>query len=147
MPDAELEALSLDDCLAMLRGHVIGRVAVVDTDFPVILPVNYRLVETSGKSWIALRTRRGNVIDRAAMPVAFEIDRFDISAQEGWSVLVRGTLHHVNPVAGGFGERFDPGPWLDDERDAWLIIEPFSITGRRLRTPQPYWAFHLEGYI
>ena len=71
MSDAELEALSFDDCLALLRDHVIGRVAVVDNDFPVILPVNYRLVETSGKSWIALRTRTGNVIDRAAMPVAF----------------------------------------------------------------------------
>jgi len=147
MPDAELETLSLDDCLAMLRSHGIGRVAVVDNDFPVILPVNYRLVETSGKSWIALRTRPGNVLDRAAMPVAFEIDHFDISAQEGWSVLARGTLHHVNPVAGGFGERFDPGPWFDDERDAWLIIEPFSITGRRLRSPQAHWAFRVEGYI
>jgi hypothetical protein len=35
------------------------------------------------------------VIDRAALPVAFEIDHFDVSAREGWSVLVRGTLHHV----------------------------------------------------
>ena len=26
------------------------------------------------------------------------------------------------------------------ERDAWLIIEPFSITGRRLRSPEPQWA-------
>jgi nitroimidazol reductase NimA-like FMN-containing flavoprotein (pyridoxamine 5'-phosphate oxidase superfamily) len=147
MADAELEALSLDECLALLRGHVIGRVAVVDNNFPVILPVNYRLVETSGKSWIALRTRRGNVIDQAAMPVAFEIDRFEVAAQEGWSVLVRGTLHHVNPVAGGFAERFDPQPWLEDERDAWLIIEAFSISGRRLRSPQPHWAFHIEGYV
>lgn len=146
MPDAELEALPLDDCLAILRGHGIGRVAVVDNEFPVILPVNYRLVETSGKSWIALRTRRGNVIDKAGMPVAFEIDHFDVAAQRGWSVLARGTLHHVNPVAGGFAERFDPQPWLEDERDAWLIIEPFSITGRRLRSRQ-LWAFHLEGYL
>jgi hypothetical protein len=93
-----------------------------------------------------LRTRRGNVIDQAAMPVAFEIDRFEVAAQEGWSVLVRGTLHHVNPVGGGFAERFDPQPWLEDERDAWLIIEPFSITGRRLRSRR-LWAFHLEGYL
>ncbi|MGO9875827.1 MAG: pyridoxamine 5'-phosphate oxidase family protein [Acidimicrobiia bacterium] len=147
MSDAQLETLSLDDCLALLRGHSVGRVAVIDNEFPVVLPVNYRLVETSGPTWVAVRTRPDNVIDRASMPVAFEIDRIDSAEREGWSVLVRGTLHHVDPNAAGFAERFDPQPWLDSERDAWLIIEPFSITGRRLRSPQPQWAFHLRGYL
>jgi nitroimidazol reductase NimA-like FMN-containing flavoprotein (pyridoxamine 5'-phosphate oxidase superfamily) len=147
MSDAQLETLSLDECLALLRGHSVGRVAVLDAEFPVILPVNYRLVETSGRSWIAFRTRPGNVIDRAPIPAAFEIDRVDLTEQDGWSVLVRGTLHHVSPDAGGFAERFDPQPWLDAERDAWLIIEAFSISGRLLRSPQPQWAFHLQGYL
>ena len=147
MSEAQLENLSLEDCVALLRGDSIGRVAVVDNGFPVVLPVNYRLVETSGRVWVALRTRPGNVLDQASMPTAFEIDRIDITEQEGWSVLVRGTLHHVNRDAGGFADRFDPQPWLDNERDAWLIIEPFSITGRRLRSPQPSWAFHLRGYL
>jgi hypothetical protein len=81
------------------------------------------------------------------MPVGFEIDGIDITDQQGWSVLVRGTLHHVRPDLAGFAERFDPEPWIDADRDAWLIIEPFSITGRRLRSPQPEWAFHLAGYL
>jgi nitroimidazol reductase NimA-like FMN-containing flavoprotein (pyridoxamine 5'-phosphate oxidase superfamily) len=147
MPDAELETLSYDDCLMLLRGQSVGRVAVVDNGFPIVLPINYRLVETSGPLWVALRTRPGNVIDRAPMPVALEIDRIDVGEQEGWSVVVRGTLHHVDPDAAGFRERFDPQPWLTDERDAWLIIEPFSITGRLLRSPAPQWTFHLQGYI
>ena len=147
MSDAQLEKLSLDHCLALLRGHSVGRVAVIVNEFPVVLPVNYKLVETSGPTWVALRTRPDNVIERASMPAAFEIDAVDITEQEGWSVLVRGTLHHVDPDAGGFRERFDPQPWLDNERDAWLIIEPFSITGRRLHSPQPQWTFHLEGYL
>ena len=147
MSDAQLEPLSLDHCLALLRGHSVGRVAVIVNEFPVVLPVNYKLVETSGPTWVALRTRPGNVIDRASMPAAFEIDGLGITEQEGWSVLVRGTLHHVDPDAGGFRERFDPQPWLDNDRDAWLIIEPFSITGRRLRSPQPLWTFHPHGYL
>ena len=147
MFDAQLEPLSLDHCLALLRGHSVGRVAVIDNEFPVVLPVTYKLVETSGPTWVVLRTRPGNVIDHAPMAAAFEIDQIDASEQEGWSVLVRGTLHHVDPDAAGFSERFDPRPWFDDERDAWLIIEPFSITGRRLRSPQPQWAFHLQGYL
>jgi len=147
MSDGQLEVLSLDQCLALLRGHEVGRVAVMVNEFPIVLPVNYKLVEKSGPVWVALRTRPGNVIDRASMPAAFEIDGIDASQQEGWSVLVRGTLHHVDPDSGDFRERFDPQPWLDDERDAWLIIESFWITGRLLRSPQPQWAFHLGGYL
>lgn len=147
MSDAQLEVLSLEDCLALLRGHVVGRVAVVDNEFPVVVPVNYKLVETRGPVWVGIRTRPGNVIDHPAMPAAFEIDGYSITEQEGWSVLVRGTLQHVDPDRGGLWEGHDPQPWLNDERDAWLAIEPFSITGRLLRSPQPQWAFHLRGYV
>jgi nitroimidazol reductase NimA-like FMN-containing flavoprotein (pyridoxamine 5'-phosphate oxidase superfamily) len=147
MSDARLEELPFDDCLELLRRQSVGRIAVVEHDFPIVLPVNFKLVETTGPCWIAIRTRPGNVLDRAPIPVAFEIDRFDLSEEEGWSVLVRGTLHHVRPDTGHFAERFDPHPWLEKDRDAWLIIEPFSITGRRLRSPQPEWSFHLAGYV
>ena len=145
--DAQLEVLTLDHCLALLRGHSVGRVAVMVNEFPIVLPVNYKLIENNGPVWVVLRTRPGNVIDRASLPAAFEIDGYSTSEQEGWSVLVRGTLHHVDPDTGDLRERFDPQPWLDDERDAWLIIEPFWITGRLLRSPQSQWAFHLGGYI
>src|SRR4051794_23972621 len=106
--NAELEVLPLDGCLALLRAHTVGRVAVVVNEFPIVLPVNYKLVETGGPVWVALRTRPGNVIDRASKPVAFEIDRIDSSEHEGWSVLVRGTLHHADADAADFRERFDP---------------------------------------
>ena len=46
-------------------------------------------------------------------------------------VAARNT-HHVDPDAAGFRERFDPEPWIVADRDAWLIVDPFSITGRRL---------------
>jgi nitroimidazol reductase NimA-like FMN-containing flavoprotein (pyridoxamine 5'-phosphate oxidase superfamily) len=147
MADQRLEELSLDTCLALLRTQKVGRIAVIAEDFPVVLPINFKLVEATGPCWVAIRTRPGNVIDRAPMPVAFEIDGFDTTEQEGWSVLVRGTLHHVRPDTGNFAERFDPQPWMDGERDAWLIIEPFSITGRRLRSPEPQWSFHVRGYL
>jgi nitroimidazol reductase NimA-like FMN-containing flavoprotein (pyridoxamine 5'-phosphate oxidase superfamily) len=144
--DAQLDELTLDECLALLRSQKVGRVAVMEHDFPVLLPVNFKLVETTGPAWVAIRTRPGNVIDRAPMPVAFEIDHIDLTEQAGWSVLVRGTLHHVRPDTGDFAERFDPQPWMERDRDAWLIIEPFSITGRRLRSPQPEWTLML-GYL
>jgi nitroimidazol reductase NimA-like FMN-containing flavoprotein (pyridoxamine 5'-phosphate oxidase superfamily) len=147
MSNVQLEELPIEACLALLRRENVGRIAVVENEFPVVLPINFKLVETTGPCWIAVRTRPGNVIDRAPMPVAFEIDGFDITEQEGWSVVVRGTLHHVRPDTGHFAERFDPHPWMESDRDAWLIIEPFSITGRRLRAPHREWTLHLSGYL
>ena len=58
------------------------------------------------------------------------IDETDSAHREGWSVVVRGTLHHVFPDVAAFRERFDPDPWVTEGRDAWLIVDPFAITGR-----------------
>ncbi|MGH8978032.1 MAG: pyridoxamine 5'-phosphate oxidase family protein [Acidimicrobiia bacterium] len=147
MNDAWLEPLSTDECQALLREHTFGRLAFVADEAPIVLPVNYRFVETTGRTWIALRTRPGNLIDQEAMKVAFEIDGIDPVHHQGWSVLVRGTLHHVDPDAAGFRERFDPEPWVLAERDAWLIIEPFAVSGRRLHPQTREWAFHLRAYL
>ncbi len=147
MSDARLEPLSLEACLAYLRTTSVGRIATVTDGYPVVLPVNYRLVETLGLTWIALRTRPGNTIDRASERAAFEIDGIDPARHRGWSVLVRGTLLPVDPDAAGFRERFDSAPWLGAERDAWLVIEPFSITGRELHPAEDEWAFHVEAYL
>ena len=144
MTEAWLEELSLDQCWALLRGTAIGRIGFLADEMLAVLPVNYRVVEAHGVTpgrWLALRTRPGNVIERASLMVAFEIDGFEVSNRQGWSVLVRGTLHHVDPDPASFRERFDSDPWLAAERDAWLIVEPFAITGRRLHPGDPEWAF------
>jgi nitroimidazol reductase NimA-like FMN-containing flavoprotein (pyridoxamine 5'-phosphate oxidase superfamily) len=141
------EELDLDTCLERLRAHVVGRVAVIVDDFPLVLPVNYRLMETAGRTWVVLRTRSGNVIDTAPERVAFEIDGVDVVRERGWSVVVRGTLGHIDPRAAAFRERFDPEPWLDDARDSWLMIEPFSITGRELRAAEQLWAYDARAYL
>jgi hypothetical protein len=81
------------------------------------------------------------------MRVAFELDAIEPGLREGWSVLVRGTLQHVDASAAGFAERFDSEPWIPTERDAWLVIEPFAISGRRLHAAESEWAFHLDAYL
>lgn len=145
--ESTLEALALDECLDLLRAGSVGRIAVLTEGTPILFPVNYRLVETSAPTWIAVRTREGNVIDRAPMTVAFEIDEIDPVRRDGWSVLVRGTLHRVDPDAADFRARFDPEPWVSDERDAWLVVAPFSITGRRITAAEPVWVFDPRAYL
>jgi len=147
MTDAELEELPLDECLARLRARSVGRIAIVVDGFPLVVPVNYRLVESDGPPWIAVRTRAGGLIDHAAMPVAFEIDDIDDAHHRGWSVLVRGTLHTVDPDAAGFRERFDPEPWIVDDRDAWLVVASFSVTGRQLHQEAPEWTLEPSLYL
>jgi len=142
-----LEDLSLDKCLQLLRQCEVGRIATVVEGAPVIVPVSYRLAEPPGRTWIAIRTRAGSVVDQADSKVAFEVDVIDTVQHEGWSVLVRGTLHHVDATAADFRERFDPQPWILAERDVWLVIEPFAITGRRLRAGEREWAFQLRAYL
>ena len=145
---SQLEVLSHEECLACLRSRDVGRVAfLADDGVPMTIPVNYRLVESSDRTWVAIRTRPGNVLDRAEMFVAFEIDEVDELHHEGWSVVVRGTLHHIDPDVAAFRERFDPQPWLVEERDSWLIIDPFAMTGRRLHAPEGRWAFDAGAYL
>ena len=81
------------------------------------------------------------------MPAAFEIDAISAQRHEGWSVLVRGTMQRVDPKAAGFAEHFDPAPWPSGERDVWLVIEPFSITGRQLHAPDGDWPFQPTAYL
>jgi len=147
MTDAWLEELPYEECLQRLREHTVGRIGVVVHYAPVVLPVNYRLVETVGLTLLAVRTRPDNVIESGGPQAAFEIDDIDPIHQQGWSVLVRGTMHRVDPEAADFKDRFDPHPWLVADRDAWLIIEPFAITGRRLHPAAREWAFHIRAYL
>ena len=145
--EAWLEPLSDEECLRRLRENRVGRIGTVIEDGPIVVPVNYRLVEACGLTFLALRTRPGNVVARGGMMVALEIDEVDPGHREGWSVLVRGTLHRIDPEAADFRTQYDSEPWLVAERDAWLIIQPYAITGRRLRRAVEEWAFHVPAHL
>jgi len=145
--EAHLEELSGDECRRLLSLSAIGRIAFVVGGLPMVLPVNYRLLEGESGLWVLLRTRPGNAIDEAPEQVAFEIDGVEYEQRQGWSVLVRGVLHHLdhNEVE-LMSERFDPKPWPLGDRTAWLAIKPRSVTGRRLHGAQMDWAFSPAAY-
>ena len=146
MTDAWLEQLPREVCLRLLREGTVGRIAFLVDDKPAILPVNYRLAEPESGPLIAVRTRPGNVIDEAAANVAFEIDSIDPIHHQGWSVLVRGELLHAYAASRSIREGYDPESWLKD-RDAWLLIDPWAISGRELHGSEPTWDFHPDGYM
>ena len=147
MSDAWLERITDEECLAHLRTEVVGRIAVIVEGLPVVLPVNYRTVGGDDDPWLVVRTRPGNVIDRASRHVAFEIDGIDQTHRWGWSVLVRGSLQHLTAEQGALQVLLDTDPWLIEQRDSWLAVQPTAITGRRLHSPSIEWAFHESAYL
>lgn len=146
MNDTQLITLDLDACLEHLRYEKVGRIAVIHDEYPIVVPVNYRFVEAAQRNWVALRTRAGNIIDHSSSRVAFEIDGIDDTHRRGWSVLVRGTLLPVDKEAADFKDQFNSDTWLSTDRDTWLVIEPFSITGRALEPGTP-WPFSTDAYL
>jgi uncharacterized protein len=139
---AEAVELGAAECLQLLASCDIGRIAVVHEGYPVVFPVNYRLVRIDGNPAIALRTRPGNTIDHVDERVGFEIDGVDAARDGGWSVLVRGHLLAVDEA-----EQLDSHPLLSGERDAWRIVTPTLVTGRRVATIEDRWPFLPSGYL
>jgi nitroimidazol reductase NimA-like FMN-containing flavoprotein (pyridoxamine 5'-phosphate oxidase superfamily) len=146
MDKSAMQELTALECVDLLAACSVGRIGVIVEGEPIVLPVNYRWVPDQRTPVLAVRTRPGNVIDRAGSRVAFEIDGVDAFHHSGWSVLVRGTLHHLGHAA-PLRDLIDPHPWLATDRDSWLVIVPRVITGRRLEPAEAEWAFHIRGYV
>ncbi len=144
----DTERMSADECWALLRQQVVGRIAFVTDGLPVVFPVNYRVVTVGDVPWIILRVRPQHSIDHAPPFVAFEIDGVDGSSREGWSVLVRGALQHLDPhEVEQLPGPADPEPWVEHDRTSWLAVKSRAVAGRRLRAPEREWAFSSDAYL
>lgn len=144
----QLEELSDDASRTLLGGTAVGRIAFVLDGLPCVLPVNFRMLSEDNRLLLILRTRPGHMIDKAPSDVAFEIDGIDDVHRRGWSVLVQGSLHHLDAsCVEQLGKGFDPKPWPQQERSSWLAIEVQTINGRLLHGVESEWAFSSEGYL
>jgi hypothetical protein len=140
--ESEVLELSQSDCELLLVSLDIGRIAVVEGGYPLVFPISYKAIVLGKRIVLAIRTRPDNVIDHPGRSVCFEIDGIDASHDGGWSVLVRGTLVKASPNA-----FLDPHPIAGEDRDAWRIIVPTQISGRRVYNRSDRWSFHPAGYL
>ena len=125
------------DCLKMLRGNDLGRIAVVDhAGHPLIFPINYFFDE----GVVVFRTAPGTKLD--VVPgayVCFEIDGWDRAAGTGWSVMVKGIAHDVtNPRSAPTGRMklWPVHPAVPGSRENWIGIWANEITGRKFQAAQ-----------
>lgn len=133
-PTAKLVALSPQECLRLLRGHVpqVGRVGLnAPGGQPLVIPVNYRV---DGDT-VVFRTEPGSLLARHAAehPVAFEADEVDGAWLEGWSVLIQGIGQQVTDVIElDRLRRLQLRSWAPGDRSLYVRVIPTAVTGRRI---------------
>ena len=126
-----LQGLSRGECLRLLSGQTIGRLALTARALPTILPVNYWF---DGRA-IYVRTNRGSKLDAAMRDavVAFEVDEVDAVEHTGWSVVVTGVATVVTDEAELERLRHAPiARWAPEWEGYVLSISLELVSGRRL---------------
>lgn len=126
----ELAVLGQAECLALLGGNQVGRVAIVVDGQPAICPVNYVV---DGDS-IVFRTNWPVLAHASLAPLAFQIDGVDPGLQNGWSVMVQGVCHDITDALDAASEHLQAlpvSPWAPGPRPRLLRLVPEAITGHR----------------
>jgi nitroimidazol reductase NimA-like FMN-containing flavoprotein (pyridoxamine 5'-phosphate oxidase superfamily) len=125
-----MRVLSAHESLALLRGSVVGRLAVAIGDHPDIFPINYVVDHGS----IVFRTAEGTKLAAAVLGrgVAFEVDGYDEPTGEAWSVVVKGHAVEIDQMQEVFAATDLPlFSWQAAPKHRFVRIEPVAITGRR----------------
>ena len=126
-----LEVLDRATCLHLLGSAHLGPVGLTSGALPLILPVNYRLVEEE----IFFRTGVGTKLEAATRGtvVAFEVDEHSAFNHTGWSVVVTGTARDVGPDE--VDERLQGAPiarWVPGPDGRTVAISTEIMSGRRI---------------
>ena len=138
---ATLIALDRAECLELLRAQPVGRIAVVDGDSPLVVPVNYTL----DGDCVVFRSDAGTKLAALAHhKVSFEVDFIDWYHRTGWSVLVRGTASEATHWE---VDHLLLEPWAEGDKRHWVRIPIGEVTGRRLEAMEFDWPPDGRGYL
>jgi nitroimidazol reductase NimA-like FMN-containing flavoprotein (pyridoxamine 5'-phosphate oxidase superfamily) len=127
-----MTVLETEECLDLLRAEDVGRLAVSIVEHPDIFPINY-IVD---RGLVVFRTAQGTKLAGAVLGrgVAFEVDGYDPSTGEAWSVVVKGRAVEVERLQDLYDALTLPlFPWHAAPKHHFVRIEPTEITGRRFR--------------
>jgi len=120
----------VETCLRLAAREAVGRLAFLADGEIVVLPVNFTLRGSS----VCFRSAVGSKVAAAVNhdTVTFEVDRYDLESQTGWSVLLKGTATSVTEEREILAlEDTGVEPWLGATgRPYWIRIRPDVVTGR-----------------
>ncbi|GAB3523239.1 pyridoxamine 5'-phosphate oxidase family protein [Arthrobacter monumenti] len=135
-PENEVKELAPNECWALLRSVQVGRLAVLIDGHPDIFPVNY-VVDHGG---IVFRSSKGTKLAGAlsAYPVAFEVDGYDATTSQAWSVVVKGDAESIRKTEDVLESFTLPlFPRHGGKKDHFVRIVSKSLTGRQFTTTNP----------
>ncbi|MEU5560860.1 helix-turn-helix domain-containing protein [Streptomyces globisporus] len=121
-------------CRTLLGDHGVGRVALTLEDGPVVLPVNYQVLDGE----VMFNTGSASPLAAAAdTEIAFEADHIDDAFSRGWSVLIVGTVRSVadEEAAQRLRETAYSTPWAGEEREHVMLLGARRGTGRKILVP------------
>ena len=124
--------LTLEECLELLEGGVIGRVALSTPVGPRIVPVNYTVYGDA----VVFRTSPYSELGTYGWntDLAFEIDHIDYEKHQGWSVVAigRAALVEDPDELNDIRANWDPQPWAGGRRHLYIRLTWRDLTGRRI---------------
>lgn len=124
-----LTVLDRAQCLEKLAGQQIGRLGVIESRHPIVLPINFVL---DGDAPVMATVEGVKARSSRGRPACLEVDHIDPDRQTGWSVLVRGRLEDVSHDHNVLSRIDPPVPWAPGEHPVILRLVPFAITGRMI---------------
>jgi nitroimidazol reductase NimA-like FMN-containing flavoprotein (pyridoxamine 5'-phosphate oxidase superfamily) len=117
----------------MLRDEPVGHVALTARALPVVVPVNFALLDGD----IVWRSAQGTKLNDASagFVVAFEADHYEPDHTQGWSVMIQGLAHVIVDSAQLDRARKLPlESWaLEAAADRYVCLVPNIVTGMRMR--------------
>jgi len=130
-----LEILDEDECLALLDREPVGRLALSAGALPVVLPVNFTVVDQT----IVFASAPGLKLDaaQAGVVACMEIDGFDVFSRGGWSVLATGRLEEItDPDRLARARQLPVSPWAVPDADHYIQMPIQLLSGRRINRLQ-----------
>jgi hypothetical protein len=126
------EILARPECLRLLavaaKEDHIGRLAVTETESPLVVPLNF----TFHDNRILVRIGPGRLSELVpGSMVSFEVDRVEPDHGQAWSVLIRGLASALAPSDAPPGAADLPHPLVPMPGAIALVIRPDVVTGRR----------------
>jgi nitroimidazol reductase NimA-like FMN-containing flavoprotein (pyridoxamine 5'-phosphate oxidase superfamily) len=125
-----MDVLTDEQCWELLKRNQIGRLAVVVAGRPDIYPVNYLVHEGQ----VIFKTAEGSKLASVMThhEVAFEIDGYDETTNEAWSVVVAGMARVLNREADlDLADTLPLFPWNLDPKNHYVAIDADALSGRR----------------
>src|SRR5215469_15975802 len=124
-----LEELTEAESLRLIEQAEIGRIGFSGRYGPLVLPVNYKIVDGTVVFRVAVGSSVGEDlrtgIADAEYKVAFEIDEIDPATRTGWSVMIQGSAHYVDDEQErAIMLKVGVDPWAGGHREQFVQIKP-----------------------